>query len=103
MLRRVDAVMTRIPLSEYAGGFHSARTISVHPDWLNRGFIPEVIFSPRVSVRRICALSRMPLARSVSKIALRTSSDDGTAENISALAESCKRRRCPSNAATRPL
>ena len=54
-LRRTDAVISRTPAEPYTGCFHSANTIKVQPFWFNRGSMPDVIFSPLVSVNLICA------------------------------------------------
>mmetsp|Transcript_23945 Transcript_23945/g.74566 ORF Transcript_23945/g.74566 Transcript_23945/m.74566 type:complete len:224 (+) Transcript_23945:218-889(+) len=106
-LRRLAAVMSETPasLSKVATpttGFHSARTMSVQPYTLKAGFIDDVVFSPRVSVRRMCTPSRMPLAARVWKMASRTCSRVCTFLKSMARAESCRRRRCRSSLKTLP-
>src|SRR5882724_3902522 len=39
--------------------------INVGPFWFSRGSIPEVIFTPRLSVRRICTWSHILFAATV--------------------------------------
>src|SRR5205809_8134215 len=57
--RRTDDVIRRWPPPPpplvWAGAFHSASTIKHGPDLLSCGFMPEVTFTPRVSVRHMCA------------------------------------------------
>ena len=56
--------------------------------------MPEVIFTPRVSVRRMCTPSRISLAASVRRISSMISSCDGISANASARADSRSRSRC---------
>lgn len=81
VLRRPAAVTSETPLElSYVvaptTGFHSASTMRVVPRTLNAGFIDDVVFSPRESVRRMCAPSRMLLAASVANTAARTSAGE---------------------------
>lgn len=46
-------------------GFHSGKMINVVPYTLKSGFMLDVHFSPRVRVKRMWALFRIPLAAKV--------------------------------------
>ena len=78
-------------------GFHSASTIRVHPYTLKLGFMLLVVFSPRVSVRRICVASRMPFAASVANTARNISSFVCTFLKARALADAKSLCTCCSN------
>jgi len=87
-------VTMRTPAAlSYTGFFHSASTMRVQPFWLRRGSMPDVIFSPRVRVRRTWLSPRIPLASRVLKSAERTSSRVGTLAKAIAWAEANSRSR----------
>ena len=102
LLRRTAAVINRMPAWSYTSDFHSASTISVQPDWFQCGLMPDVTFSPRVSVNRTWASSDIPLARSVSNTALRTADLGGTPAKHIAWADAIRRSRCGPKSAMRP-
>ena len=80
---------TPLALSYVAGsptGFHSGSTIKFVPKMLNLGFIDEVIFAPLVRVKRICALSLIPLAARVRNMQVRMKSVVGIFMNAIAFA-----------------
>mmetsp|Transcript_3225 Transcript_3225/g.10918 ORF Transcript_3225/g.10918 Transcript_3225/m.10918 type:complete len:255 (-) Transcript_3225:1017-1781(-) len=101
--RRMLELMSRCGLmpdtflpDESMKGFHSASTMRHESAWLFLGLIPDVTFSPLVSVSRMCVSLRMPLAWRVSKTARLISSFSGTCSNSRACAESCSRCMCSS-------
>ena len=95
--RRTLEVTRLSPAFEYTGGLCSASTISVGPCVLSRGSMPEVIFTPRVSVRRMCTPSNMWLASSVRRIWCVIASRAGISVKASAFAEWISRSRCASS------
>ncbi len=100
--RRMLLVNSVSPPFEYTGALCSASTISVGPDWLRRGSMPEVTFTPRVSVRRRCTPSFMPFAASVRRISATIFSFEGMSAKARARAEERSRARCSSSAKMRP-
>ena len=68
----------------------------------SRGSMPEVIFTPRERVRRMCTLSVMLLAASVFLISSTSSSRDGITLKSSALALRRSLSRCSLSLNTRP-
>src|SRR6516225_1898816 len=65
--------------------------------------MPEVIFTPRVSVRRMCTPSRILFAASVRLISSMIFSHAGISTNDSARAERSSRSRCSCSLKIRPL
>ena len=92
----MELVTSLISPEPYTAPLYSGSTMRVHPCTFNRGSMPEVDFSPRVRVSRMCTPSVMPFASKVLKTACLTSSVEGMSENMSVWALSCKRRRCSS-------
>src|ERR1700683_1097048 len=101
--RRTLEVIRVIPDASYTGALCSGSTISVGPDWFSRGSIPLVIFTPLVSVSRMCTPSVMSLACSVRRISRMISSPEGTESNASALADRRNRAKCSSSRKILPL
>src|SRR6267378_4137396 len=94
-LRRICEVISLMPFSlSYTGGLYSAKTIRQLPFWFKRGSIPEVVFSPRVSVNRICASLKKLFAFKVLKMASRINAEEGISANANVCAEACKRSMC---------
>src|SRR5688572_30105265 len=100
--RLMLAVTSEMPSRGYTGGLCSASTMSVGPDVLSRGSMPEVIFTPRVSVRRMWTPSNIAFASSVLRIWPMISARGGIVSNASALADSTNRSRCCSSRKMRP-
>ena len=94
--------MSDSPSVWYTGALYSASTIRVGPLWFRRGSIPDVIFTPRVSDRRMCTPSRMPLASSVRRTSSMISSCEGMTANASACADAFSRSRCSARRKMRP-
>ena len=64
--------------------------------------MPLVIFTPRVSVSRMCTSSVIPFARSVRRICSVISPSEGTSVKPSAAADWRSRARCSASRKIRP-